>query len=39
MLAFKSPVCSEIDSAEELDFIEHQLTKYGSPLLEYLNKI
>lgn len=38
MLAFKSPVCSEIDSSEEFDFIEHQLSKYGSPLLDYLNK-
>lgn len=36
VLGFVSPVCTEIDSIEELYRIEYQLTKEGSPLLNYL---
>lgn len=36
VLGFVSPVCTEIDSIEELARIEYQLTKEGSPLLNYL---
>ena len=38
IMAFVSPVSTEIDSAEELDYLRHQLERNGSPLLEFLNK-
>jgi len=38
IMAFVSPVTTEIDSAEELDYLRHQLKRNGSPLLEFLNK-
>jgi len=37
MIGFESPVCTEIDSQEELDNIEFELSKRGSPLLDFLN--
>ncbi len=39
VLGFESPVCTEIDSIEELHRIEYQLTIEGSPLLEYLKTV
>lgn len=36
VLAFESPPCTEVDSAEELDRLDFQLSKRGSPLLDYL---
>ena len=36
VLGYKSPYCNEVDSKEELDMLEFQLRKYGSPLLDYL---
>ena len=38
MIGFQSPVCSEIDSIEEFEYIQYALIKNGSLLLEYLNK-
>lgn len=36
VLGYESPYCTEVDSAEELDRLEFHLTRYGSPLLDYL---
>lgn len=36
VLGFVSPHCTEVDSAEELELLEFQLRKHGSPLLDYL---
>ena len=38
MLGYKSPIGYEIDSPEELEFIEFLIAKKGSPLLDYLQK-
>ena len=37
MIGFETKVCSEIDSIEELDYIEFQLNRDGSLLLDELN--
>ena len=37
MIGFESPVCTEVDSTEEFDYIQYQLDKNGSDLLDYLN--
>lgn len=37
VLGFESPHCTEVDSIEELELLEFQLRKHGSPLLDYLN--
>lgn len=39
MIGFESPVCSEVDSLEEFEYIQYQLDKNGSRLLDYLNKV
>jgi CMP-N,N'-diacetyllegionaminic acid synthase len=39
MIGFESPICTEIDSAEEFDYIQYQLDEHGSELLDYLNKV
>jgi len=39
MIGFESPVCAEVDSVEEFDYIQYQLNKNGSKLLDYLNQI
>lgn len=39
MIGFESPVCSEVDSIEEFDYIQYQLDKNGSSLLDYLDKV
>jgi N-acylneuraminate cytidylyltransferase len=39
MIGFESPVCTEVDSAEEFDYIQYQLDKNGSELLSYLNQV
>lgn len=36
VLGFESPHCTEVDSIEELELLEFQLLKHGSPLLNYL---
>ncbi len=38
MISFESPVCTEVDSGEELDYIRYQINNNDSLLLEYLNK-
>jgi len=37
MVGFESPVCVEVDSLEEFNYIEYQLNQYNSELLSYLN--
>jgi CMP-N,N'-diacetyllegionaminic acid synthase len=37
MIGFESPVCTEVDSEEEFDYIQYQLDRNGSDLLDYLN--
>ena len=37
MFVFESPVCSEVDTLSDFEFLEYQLLKEGSPLFEYLN--
>ena len=39
MIFFESPVCTEVDSAEEFDYIQYQINKNESLLLDHLNKI
>jgi N-acylneuraminate cytidylyltransferase len=39
MIGFESPVCTEVDSLEEFNYIEYQLEKNGSKILDYLNKL
>jgi N-acylneuraminate cytidylyltransferase len=39
IIGFESPVCTEVDSAEEFDYIQYQLDKNGSELLDYLNQV
>lgn len=36
VLGFESPHCTEVDSVEELDRLDFQLRKFGSPLFDYL---
>lgn len=36
VLGYESPYCTEVDSQDELDLLEFQLRKFGSPLLDYL---
>ena len=37
MFVFESPVCNEVDTLSDFEFLEYQLLKEGSPLIEYLN--
>ncbi|TGL59747.1 acylneuraminate cytidylyltransferase family protein [Leptospira ognonensis] len=39
VIGYVSPACTEVDSKEELDLLEFQIKKYGSPLLNYLNEM
>lgn len=36
VLAYESPVCTEVDSVEEIERLEFEVNKNGSPLLDYL---
>jgi N-acylneuraminate cytidylyltransferase len=36
VIGYESPSCTEVDSQYELDMLNFQLSKYGSPLLDYL---
>ena len=38
VIGYTSPVCSEVDSVEELRHIEYEILSFGSPLLNYLRK-
>ena len=35
MFVFESPVCSELDTLSDFEFLEYQLLKESSPLIEY----
>jgi len=37
MIAFESPVCTEVDSVEEFEYIQYQISKNGVPLIKYLD--
>tara|TARA_B100000029_G_C17257234_1_gene845016 strand:+ start:8 stop:724 length:717 start_codon:yes stop_codon:yes gene_type:complete len=37
MIGFVSPVCSEVDSIEEFDYIQYQINRDGTELHNYLN--
>jgi CMP-N,N'-diacetyllegionaminic acid synthase len=39
MIGFESPVCTEVDSIEEFEYIQYQLDKNGSELLDCLNQV
>jgi len=39
MIGFESPVSSEVDSLEEFEYIQYQINKSNSDLLDYLNKV
>ena len=39
MIAFETNVCTEVDSVEELNYIDYQIQKNGSSLIKYLNNI
>ena len=36
-IGFESPVCVEVDSLEEFNYIEYQLNQHNSELLSYLD--
>jgi len=38
MIAFISPVCHEVDRAEDFEFLEWELEKKGGPLFDFLKK-
>jgi len=38
MIGFESPVCTEVDSVEEFEYIQYQISKKGSPLSKYLDE-
>ena len=38
ILAFNSPVCTEVDSQAELDYLEYQVGKFGSPILDHMRQ-
>lgn len=38
MIGFQTPVCTEVDSSQEFEYIQFQLKKRGSPLSGYLNQ-
>lgn len=39
VIGFESPVCTEVDSIEELDLLEYQVQKNGSLLYDYMKKM
>ena len=38
MIGFQSPVCTEVDSVQEFEYIQFQLERTGSELLKYLDQ-
>jgi len=38
MIGFESPVSTEVDSVEEFEYIQYQISKKGSPLIKYLDE-
>lgn len=39
VIGYISPVCTEVDSLEELKRLEYEVLTHGSPLLDYLKKV
>ena len=39
MIAFESPVCTEVDSPEEFSYLQHQITIANHSILSYLDSI
>jgi CMP-N,N'-diacetyllegionaminic acid synthase len=39
MLVFESPYCVEVDTKDDFNYLEYQLKKEGSSLLEFMKKI
>jgi N-acylneuraminate cytidylyltransferase len=37
MIGFESPVCTEVDSLEEFEYLQYQIGKQASPLLSFLD--
>ena len=37
MIGFELPPCTEVDSLAEFEYIQYQVDKHGSPLLDYLD--
>lgn len=38
MIGFESPACTEVDTLEDLEYVQYQIEKYGSELYEYLRQ-
>lgn len=38
MIGFESPPCTEVDSMQEFEYLEFNLQRHGSPLLDFLNE-
>jgi CMP-N,N'-diacetyllegionaminic acid synthase len=38
MLVFESPMCIEVDTIDDFNYLEYQIKKEGSPILDFLNK-
>lgn len=39
MLVFESPMCYEIDTEEDFEFLQYKIKNENSPIVEYYNKI
>lgn len=39
IIGFESPVCLEVDSIEEFNYIQYQLNSFGSPLTGYFDSL
>jgi N-acylneuraminate cytidylyltransferase len=39
MYVYETPICTEIDTLDDFEFLNYQLHKHGSPLTEYLRKL
>jgi N-acylneuraminate cytidylyltransferase len=38
MLVFESPRCTEIDTAEDFEYLEYEIKQHSSPLIKWLDK-
>jgi CMP-N,N'-diacetyllegionaminic acid synthase len=39
MYVYESPVCTEIDTQQDFEYLEYQISKESSPLIEFLPKL
>ena len=39
MIVFETPVCNEVDTVEDFDFLEYQIGKKGIKIIDYLKNI